>query len=78
MIYGRTGQPVTIKRLAQLEDIKRLEKRRPDKQDRAGLASGSLVIVDDHGEERLYHQAYLRADGGSREIGAALGEEDCL
>jgi hypothetical protein len=72
MIYGRCGQPVTIKRIGTLDDVKRLENRRPDKQDRLAVESGSYVVVEDDGTERLYHQAFLRADEGAREIGAAV------
>lgn len=72
MIYGRTGQVVTIKRVAIIDDVRRLDHRTPDKVDRAAIQSGSYVVVDDHGYERLYHQAYLHADGGSLEIADAI------
>ena len=73
MIYGRSGQPVTIKRIAILDDVRRLDHRTPDKVDRAAVRSGSYVVVaDDKGLERLYHQAYLRADGGPLEIADAI------
>jgi hypothetical protein len=73
VIYGRTGDPVTIKRLAVLDDVKRLDGRRPDKQDRAAIENGSyVVVVQADGKERLYHQAFLRADDGGREIGRAI------
>ncbi len=77
MIYGRGGYPVKIKRLAVLADIKRLDFRKPDKHDRAALESRSYVVVDvtyERGDsaELLYHLAFLRADGGSREITAAI------
>jgi hypothetical protein len=72
MIYGRFGQPVQIKRVARINDIKRLENRAPDERDRTALALGSYVVVTDNEKERLYHIAYLRADGGSLEIDAAI------
>jgi hypothetical protein len=72
VIYGRCGQVVTILRYARLADIERLDKRKPDKQDRQALRYSSYVIVDDGGKERLYHQCYLRADGGAREIADAI------
>ena len=73
MIYGRFGDPVTIKRVATLEDVKLLDGRKPDKQDRDAIEKGSYVVVaEDDGAERLYHLAYLRADDGSREITAAI------
>lgn len=72
MIYGRFGQPVTIIRVAILDDVKKLDGRRPDKQDREALKHGSYVVVRDDDKERLYHQAFLRADGGAREIGDAI------
>lgn len=74
MIYGRFGNQVVIQRLAVLGDVKRLEGRKPDKQDREALENDSYVIVTevDTGTERLYHQAFLRADSGSVEIGAVI------
>lgn len=74
MIYGRGGIPVTIKRRAVLDDVRKLEGRRPDKQDREALEQGSYFVVDfGYGqEERLYHLAFLRADDGFREISAAI------
>lgn len=76
MIYGHSGR-VTIQRLAVLDDVKTLEGRKPDKIDREALRNNSYVVVsDEDGKLRLYHQAYLRADGGSREISAVI--EACL
>lgn len=69
MIYGRFGDKVTIKRRAVLADVKRLEGRKPDKQDLEAFKNESYVIVlQDDGKERLYHLAYLRADGAFAEI----------
>lgn len=69
MIYGRSGLEVKIVRIATLDDIKTLEKRNPDTQDFEALKSGSYMIVSfEDGSERVYHQAFLRADGGSKEI----------
>ena len=74
-IYGRWGNVVTVERYAVLADVKRLDGRKPDKQDLAALEAGSYVVVrDEGGKERLYHQAYLRADDGAREIGAILAK----
>jgi len=72
MIYGRAGQPVTIVRVATLSHVQILEGRKPDKQDRSAVRNGSYVVVLDGDEERLYHQAYLLADGGSQEIAQAI------
>jgi len=72
MIYGRFGNPVTIKRRGTLDDVRKLDGRKPDKQDREALALGSYVVVECDGKERLYHLAFLRADGGIREIDAAM------
>ena len=72
-IYGRTGDKVTIKRHAVLADVKKLDGRKPDKQDRDALANGSYIVVErSDGKEQLYHQAFLRADDGSREITRAI------
>lgn len=73
MIYGRFGNPLTIVRMGTLDDVKTLDQRKPDKQDRAVVEAGGYVVVrEEGGKERLYHQAYMRADGGAREIGEAL------
>ena len=71
-IYGRGGQVVTIVRVGTLQDVTRLDGRRPDKRDRECVKYGSYVVIDDAGTERLYHQAFLRADDGAREIGEAI------
>lgn len=71
--YGRTGDVVTIKRLATLEDIEMLEGRAPDTQDLEALENGAYVVVTQNdGTERLYHQAFLRATDGSVEIGQVV------
>lgn len=73
MIYGRFGDSVTIARVGTLDDVQRLDGRKPDKTDRDAVANGSYVVVRcEDGDELLYHQAFLRADGGSREITAAI------
>lgn len=75
MIYGRGGIPITIRRLGTLDDVKRLDGRKPDKIDRDAVKHGSYVVAtwnDDPEKERLYHLAFLRADGGSLEISAAI------
>lgn len=46
--------------------------RKPDKIDREAVCEGSYVVVLDGSKERLYHVAFLRADGGSLEISKAL------
>lgn len=76
MIYGRTGEPVTIKRRAVLADVEKLDGRKPDKQDREALKNDSYVVVESDGKERLYHQAYLRADRGWIEILESLDAID--
>lgn len=72
-VYGRTGDVVTIKRLAMLEDIKKFEGRDPDARDLKALENGSYVVVtQDDGAECLYHQAFLRATNGAVEIGETI------
>src|SRR5271165_1030473 len=44
-IYGRTGQVVTILRVGTLEDVKKLDGRRPDKQDKHNVKYGGYVVV---------------------------------
>lgn len=72
MIYGRFRDSVVIKRRAVIDDVKRFEGRKPDQIDRDALANDSYVIVESYGKERLYHLAFLRADGGLREITEAI------
>jgi len=74
VIYGRFGNVVTIERMAVLADVKALDNRKADKQDKAAIAAGAYVVVrdTDDGKLRLYHLAFLRADDGSREITAAI------
>lgn len=74
MIYGRFGDPVEIVRRAVLADVRELDHRKPDKQDRDALAAGSYVVIRDldSGALRLYHLAFLRADDGAREITAVI------
>lgn len=72
-IYGRSGEPVTIVRRAVLDDVRALDGRTADQQDRDSLKSASYVVVRfEDGAERLYHLAYLRADDGSAELQVAL------
>jgi hypothetical protein len=72
-IYGRFGDEVKIVRMGTLDDIRRLDGRKPDKHDREALRSKSYVVVrHGDGKEQLYHQAFLLADEGSREISRAV------
>lgn len=72
-IYGRFGDTVTIVRRAVLSDVMKLDKRRADKTDKKAVDAGSYVVIkQDDGTERLYHLAYLRADGGAAEITKAI------
>ena len=73
MIYGRMGGKVKFLRMATPEDAK-LENRKPDDQDRERCSIGYLMVgrfVHDDGtesEDRLFELAYLKADGGWKEI----------
>lgn len=68
-VYGRAGDVVTLKRLADAGDVLQLEGREPDQRDLAALKSLSYLVVEqDDGTEALHHVAYLRATGGAREI----------
>lgn len=74
-IYGRSGDVITLKRLANVDDVLQLEGREPDQQDLAALKSLSyFVIGQDDGTEALHHVAYLRATGGAREIDAVVDD----
>lgn len=73
MIYGRWGQPVTIRRMGTLDDVRDLDSREPDSTDEEAVSAGSYVVVrGEDQKDRLYHIAYLRADGGSKEIMDAI------
>lgn len=77
VIYGRFGDPITIVGVAVIGDVKRLTGRRPDKVDREAIKHGSYVVVRrDNGTEDLYHQAFMRADGGISEIADAIEAAD--
>jgi hypothetical protein len=73
MIYGRLGRPVTIVRRATLADVQELEGREPDARDRSALSLSSYLLVLENGKEVLYHQCFLHADGGAREIAETIG-----
>lgn len=74
MIYGRFGEELEVVRLAVLDDVRALDGRKADKQDREAIANGSYVVCRDveSGEERLFHLAFMRADDGFREITQAI------
>lgn len=74
-IYGRAGNVVTLKRLADADDVLQLEGREPDQRDLDALKSLSYFVVDqDDGTEALHHVAYLRATGGAQEIDAIVDD----
>lgn len=73
MIYSRFGGEVTIVRMATIEDVRSFENRKPDKEDRSRTVEGMRVIAARwDGTEFLADVAYLKADGGWREIDAAI------
>lgn len=68
---------LTIERMAVLDDVKRLDGRKPDKVDREAIKLGSYVVCkaldgSRAGREELYHIGYLKADDGWPEIHAAI------
>jgi len=81
-IYGRFHSEefpnvLTVERVATLDDVKKLEGRRPDATDRKAVQLGSYVVMKAQdgsraGKEELYHIAYLKADDGWKEISAAI------
>lgn len=73
MIYERFGNVVEIVAVGTLDDVRKLEGRKPDALDRAAVKSGSYVVVESsEGRRWLYHLAHLRADDGLREIQQAI------
>jgi hypothetical protein len=76
MIYARFGDPVKVLRYATKEDVLKLDPPY-DKEAKQNLANKSWVVIEfEDGRQMISHQAYLRADNGSKEIGAALGESE--
>jgi hypothetical protein len=74
-IYGRVGQRVVIQRLGTLDDVRELDGRKPDKQDREAVKLNAYVVCSEPEYDdrlRLYHVAFLRADNGAVEIGAVV------
>lgn len=82
-IYDRFGFAVKILRLAQPQDFRKIERRKPDKRDFEAMNLEAVVIVTDvaspNGKtmpgpepENLIHIAFLRADGGLGEIQDAI------
>jgi hypothetical protein len=73
MIYGRFGDEVTIVRRGTLDDVRQLDKRKPDQADRDNVERGGYVVIrQDNGKEILAHVSYLRADNGWAEISDAI------
>ena len=77
MVYGRFGGEIEIVREGTLADVRKLDGRKPDKQDRDAIELGSYVIWrhagdGPGGQEHLAHVAYLRADDGFKEIVDAM------
>lgn len=73
-IYSRFGSEVTLERLAILEDIERLDGRKPDAHDRRRIQDECYIVVRRVADGRriLADVAYLRADGGLSEIESAI------
>lgn len=77
-IYGRCGTRCTVVRLATSADVKPFEGRKPDAEDERRSEEGWRAICrweepDKHERsEFLADAAYLRADGGWREISEAF------
>ena len=69
MIRTRFGTPVTVVRLATLDDILRCEGGPSTNEDRANVSNKSVVLCKrEDGSEMTWHIASLRADGGAAEI----------
>ncbi len=74
MIYGRFGDPVELVRMAVWSDIRELEHRKGDAQDRKSIANKCYIVTRavDNGYETIHHIGFLRADEGIQEIAAAV------
>lgn len=70
MIFSRFGAEVEIVRVGSAEDVEKLDRRKPDAHDFERIANDCYLVVrtKDDGKERVSDVAYLRADGGLREI----------
>ena len=75
-IYGRWGQEVEVVRLGTLDDVRELDKREPDDEDRRAIELEAYVVTRDKdtGQLVLHGLPYLRAEGGLGEILDALDE----
>lgn len=67
-IYARFGEPVTVLRYATKADVLKMDPPF-DAEAKKALANKSWVVIQfEDGIERISHLAYIRADGGLREI----------
>jgi hypothetical protein len=72
-IYDKWSYQLKILNIATAEDVERLEGRTPDEHDLNALRLEAYVVarnadaLSSH-TDRIYHIAYLRADGGIAEI----------
>lgn len=72
-VYARFGETVKVLRYATKADVLKLDPPF-DAEAKKNLVNKSWVVIEfEDGMERISHLAYLRADGGSKEIVAALG-----
>lgn len=75
MVYARFGEPVKVLRYATKADVLKMDPPF-DAEAKKNLANKSWVVIEfEDGREHISHLAYLRADGGSREIMNALPEQ---
>jgi hypothetical protein len=75
-IYARFGETVKVLRYATKADVVKLDPPF-DAEAKKSLANKSWVVVKfDDDREMISHLAYLRADGGSREIMEQLEPKD--
>ena len=67
-IYARFGETVFVKRYATKADVLKLDPPF-DAEAKKNIANKSWVVIGfEDGTERISHLAYLRADGGLKEI----------
>ena len=67
-VYARFGETVFVKRYATKADVLKLDPPF-DAEAKKNIANKSWVVIGfEDGMERISHLAYLRADGGLKEI----------
>jgi len=59
--------------MATLEDVRVMDRRKPDAQDKKSIANKCYIVTrHEDGYETIHHIGFLRADEGIKEIAEAV------